>query len=113
MHLAFICTANICRSVMAHAILETIAKAEGLDIKVSSGGTLNLGPATAADHVWMTCVQNDTRRPKACLIRSPHREVSHQFKFGNPEWNQGNLNGRGWGTEIPEIRVPTKGDRFF
>ena len=60
MHVAFICSANMCRSVMAHAIMETMAGAQGLDITVSSGGTLNLGPSSPAKDAWLTCLQNDT-----------------------------------------------------
>lgn len=34
----FICTGNICRSAMAHKMLEKIAEEENLDIKVYSAG---------------------------------------------------------------------------
>ena len=60
MHVAFICTANMCRSVMAHAILESIVTNDGLDITVSSGGTLDLGPSAPANDAWLTCQQHNT-----------------------------------------------------
>ena len=40
MNILFVCTGNLCRSPMAHAILEAKAKERGLDISVRSCGVL-------------------------------------------------------------------------
>ena len=60
MRIAFICTANVCRSVMAHAILERIVQARNLDIEVFSAGVNDFTGTPPADNAWLTCLQNNT-----------------------------------------------------
>ncbi|CCQ94714.1 Low molecular weight protein-tyrosine-phosphatase ywlE [[Clostridium] ultunense Esp] len=42
MNILFVCTGNTCRSPMAQALLEEVAKEKGLDIKVKSAGIFAL-----------------------------------------------------------------------
>jgi protein-tyrosine phosphatase len=60
MQIAFICTANVCRSVMAQAILERIVKSRGLAMGVTSAGVFDFHSTPPADNAWLTCVQNGT-----------------------------------------------------
>ena len=60
MRIAFICTANVCRSVMAHAILERIVQARNIDIAVTSAGVNDFTGTPPADNAWLTCLQNNT-----------------------------------------------------
>lgn len=60
MQIAFICTANVCRSVMAHAILERIVRTRNLDIEVTSAGIYDFNGTPPADNAWITCLQNDS-----------------------------------------------------
>ena len=60
MRIAFICTANVCRSVMAHAILERIVQARHLEIEVTSAGVNDFTGTPPADNAWLTCLQNNT-----------------------------------------------------
>ncbi|MBK1828208.1 hypothetical protein [Haloferula rosea] len=60
MRIAFICTANVCRSVMAHAILERMARERHLDLEVTSAGILDFTGTPPADNAWITCLRNGT-----------------------------------------------------
>jgi protein-tyrosine-phosphatase len=60
MKIAFVCTANVCRSVMAQAILERMARAELLDVEVTSAGIHDFTGTPPADNAWLTCLQNNT-----------------------------------------------------
>lgn len=59
MRIAFICTANVCRSVMAHAILEKIVGSGSLGIEVTSAGIIDFTGTPPAENSWLTCLQND------------------------------------------------------
>jgi protein-tyrosine-phosphatase len=58
--IAFICTANLCRSVMAHAICVPEVARRSLPVEVYSAGILDfegMAPAVAA---WITCCKHST-----------------------------------------------------
>jgi protein-tyrosine-phosphatase len=57
---AFVCTANVCRSVMAHAILEAEAAQRALPIRVHSAGVCDFAGDSPADAAWITCLQHGT-----------------------------------------------------
>ena len=61
---AFICTANVCRSVMAHAILAAEAARLSLPIRVTSAGIYDFKGTPPADNAWVTCLQHQTPVPK-------------------------------------------------
>ena len=61
---ALICTANICRSVMAHAILAAEIKRRDLALSVCSAGIWDSKGAPPALSVWTTCLQHQTPVPK-------------------------------------------------
>ena len=62
--IAFICTANVCRSVMAHAIGADEVRKRKLSLEVLSAGIFDFQGAHAAEGAWMTCLQNQTPVPK-------------------------------------------------
>lgn len=57
---AFICTANVCRSVMAHAILAAEVARRSLAIQVFSAGIYDFKGTPPADSAWITCLQHQT-----------------------------------------------------
>jgi protein-tyrosine-phosphatase len=57
---AFICTANMCRSVMAEAIFAAEAEARSLEVRVCSGGVRDFAGTPPADQAWLTCTRNHT-----------------------------------------------------
>ena len=61
---AFICTANVCRSVMAHAILAAEVVRRSLPIRVTSAGIYDFKGTPPADNAWVTCLQHQTPVPK-------------------------------------------------
>lgn len=61
---ALICTANRCRSVMAHAIFVDEVKKRSLEVEVYSAGVLDFSDQPTLDETSMTCVQNNTPVPK-------------------------------------------------
>src|ERR1700704_6036283 len=61
---ALICTANRCRSVMAHAIFVAEARKRSLAVEVYSAGVFDFSDAPTLDETSMTCVRYDTPPPK-------------------------------------------------
>lgn len=61
---AFICTANVCRSVMAHAILAAEVARRALPIRVTSAGIYDFNGTPPAENAWVTCLQHQTPVPK-------------------------------------------------
>ena len=62
---ALICTANRCRSVMAHAIFVAEAKHRQLAVAVYSGGVFDFRGAPAIHETTATCELNNTPAPEA------------------------------------------------
>ena len=61
---ALICTANRCRSIMAHAILTDEVSKRSLDIDVYSAGILDFSDQPPLDETSRTCVYFKTHPPK-------------------------------------------------
>ena len=62
--IALICTANRCRSVIAHAILSTEVEKRSLPIKVYSAGVLDFRGAGPVEDTLTTCLTHNTPSPK-------------------------------------------------
>src|SRR6185436_11778293 len=62
--IAFICTANVCRSPMAHAICAAELARRGLNIAVLSAGLSDLGGMLIADEARRICWAHQTWLPK-------------------------------------------------
>jgi protein-tyrosine phosphatase len=62
---ALICTANRCRSVMAHAIFVAEAKKRSLVVEVYSAGVFDFSDQPPLIETSMTCLQHNTPPPKA------------------------------------------------
>ena len=62
--IALICTANRCRSVMAHAIFVDEAKKRSLAVEVYSAGVLDFSDAPPLPETSLTCLQHNTPPPK-------------------------------------------------
>lgn len=60
---ALICTANRCRSVMAHAIFVDEAKKRSLPVEVYSAGVLDFSDAPRLDETSRMCLQHNTPPP--------------------------------------------------
>lgn len=60
---ALICTANRCRSVMAHAILVAEAEKRRLPLEVYSAGVFDFRGEPAIDDTTNTCEMHDTPAP--------------------------------------------------
>lgn len=58
--IAFICTANLCRSVMAHAIAVPELTERAWPVEVYSAGTRDCSATPTAIPTWFTCCQNNT-----------------------------------------------------
>ena len=61
---ALICTANRCRSVMAHAIFLAEAEKRSLAVNVYSAGTLDFSDQPPLRETATTCLQYNTPPPK-------------------------------------------------
>jgi|ERR1043166_1156255 protein-tyrosine-phosphatase len=61
---AFICTANRCRSVMAHAIMLAEAANRQLPIEIYSAGVHDFRDLPPVGDTVMTCVSHNTPPPK-------------------------------------------------
>ena len=61
---ALICTANRCRSVMAHAILVAEAASRKLKLKVYSGGVCDFRGSPPVDDTTTTCELKKTPAPE-------------------------------------------------
>jgi protein-tyrosine phosphatase len=59
-----VCTANICRSPMAHAILHAEIIQRHLPMEVNSAGLLNMGGRAAAAQASAVCESSGTPLPK-------------------------------------------------
>lgn len=59
-----VCTANICRSPMAHAILHAEIVRRRLPMEVNSAGLLNMGGRAAAAEATVVCEKALTPLPK-------------------------------------------------
>ncbi|HEY6231726.1 MAG TPA: hypothetical protein VIW64_10705 [Pyrinomonadaceae bacterium] len=96
---ALICTANRCRSVMAHAILLAEAASRKLKLKVYSGGVCDFRGSPPVDDTTATCELKKTPAPESVanwvgdlpLASINHFLVMEQFhadmlthKFGVP-----------------------------
>jgi protein-tyrosine phosphatase len=70
--IAFICTANVCRSMMAHAICTAEVARRGLRITVISAGLADFEGTLVADNARVTCQKHQTWLPKfaATYIRN-------------------------------------------
>ena len=62
--IVFVCSANMCRSPMAHAILEAEASRRGLAIIVGSAGIWDFEGELAAMDARVTCENHHTPMPK-------------------------------------------------
>lgn len=61
---ALICTANRCRSVMAHAIFVAEAKRRQLSVDVYSAGVFDFRGSPAIQETTITCANNNTPPPE-------------------------------------------------
>ena len=61
---AFVCSANLCRSPMAHAIFAAEAKRRKLPVNVMSAGTLDFQGAMAVRDARLVCDRYQTPMPK-------------------------------------------------
>jgi protein-tyrosine phosphatase len=61
---ALICTANRCRSVIAHAILASEVEKRSLPVEVYSAGVQDFRGAPPVDDTLQTCLDHDTPSPK-------------------------------------------------
>lgn len=62
--IAFICTANVCRSMMAHAICAAEVARRGLKITVISAGLADFEGTLVAENARLTCQKHQTWLPK-------------------------------------------------
>ena len=60
---ALICTANRCRSVMAHAIFVDEAKKRSLAVEVYSAGIIDFSDAPTLDETSRMCLRHNTPPP--------------------------------------------------
>ncbi len=58
--IAFICTANVCRSAMAHAICTAELARRGWNVALHSGGVLNLGGVPPYECAFASCRDHGT-----------------------------------------------------
>src|SRR5436190_1790645 len=61
---AFVCSANLCRSPMAHAIFAAEAKRRKLPVNVVSAGTVDFRGAMAVMEARLICDRYQTPMPK-------------------------------------------------
>ena len=62
--IALICTANRCRSVMAHAIFAAEVEIRSLPVEVYSAGVLDFRGAPPIHDTLQTCLDHNTPSPK-------------------------------------------------
>lgn len=69
--IAILCTANVCRSVMAHAIFEAEAARRALPVAVYSAGIADFTGTCPADAAWLTCLRHGTpiSKPGSTFVR--------------------------------------------
>lgn len=61
--IALICTANRCRSVIAHAIMAAEVERRGLPVEIYSAGVFDFRGEPAIDDTTRTCKLHDTPAP--------------------------------------------------
>ena len=74
----FVCTGNTCRSPMAQVLLQSIFKAQDMDISVTSAGVMALGSYPASSHAVSAMAALDidlTRHMSAQLTADTIRDV--------------------------------------
>ena len=77
---ALICTANRCRSVMAHAILADEAQKRSLSVKVYSAGVLDFSDQPQLEETSNTCLEHHTSPPAEAptFVRQlPLQSINH------------------------------------
>ena len=62
--IAFICTANRCRSVMAHAIFIEEARKRSLPVEIYSAGIVDFSDQPMLERTSLTCLNYHTPLPK-------------------------------------------------
>lgn len=62
--IAFICTANLCRSPMAHAIFASEVSRRGLDVSILSAGVEDYSGCLAEERARVVCACHATPMPK-------------------------------------------------
>jgi protein-tyrosine-phosphatase len=62
--IAFICTANRCRSVMAHAIFIDEARKRSLQVEIYSAGIIDFSDQPMLEWTSLTCLNHHTPSPK-------------------------------------------------
>ncbi|CAN5388559.1 N/A [soil metagenome] len=80
--LAFVCTANLCRSVMAHSICVAELARRRWAVEVYSAGTMDLTGVPPAIPTWVTCCQNGTppQKDASTFVRDlPHSLITRFF----------------------------------
>ncbi|MEO6520168.1 MAG: low molecular weight protein-tyrosine-phosphatase [Mucilaginibacter sp.] len=75
MKILMVCLGNICRSPLAHGVMEALVKEEGLDWQVDSAGTGNWHVGQGPDH-------RSTREAKLNGVNIS-KQVCRQFKVGD------------------------------
>jgi protein-tyrosine phosphatase len=78
---ALICTANRCRSVMAHAILVSEVEKRGLPVAVYSAGVLDFSNEPTLDDTTTTCLRNKTPPPKEAPTWVPDLPLDSITRF--------------------------------
>jgi protein-tyrosine-phosphatase len=74
--IAFICTANMCRSPMAHAIFHAEAVRRSLNVMALSAGTYNYEGALVVREVRSICEQHNIPMPKLVATCIANVDVS-------------------------------------
>lgn len=78
---ALICTANRCRSVMAHAIFLAEAKKRSLSVEVYSAGIFDFSDEPPLHDTTITCLQHKTPPPKEAPTWVPELPLDSITRF--------------------------------
>lgn len=96
----FVCTANICRSPMAEAMFNVLARERGLPYRAESAGIADLGAAsmsssarevlgeagiTAGDHRSRRVTGDMIREARLVLVMGPRHAMELSRRFGESE----------------------------
>src|SRR5262249_55610093 len=73
---AFVCSANICRSPMAHAILAAEVDRRGIPVTVLSAGVWDFDGEPAATEAMLVCKTHHTPMPKLVSTYLPNLDLS-------------------------------------
>ncbi len=71
-----ICTANLCRSPMAHAIFHAEARTRALAMEIRSAGLMNMRGQPAAEHAQLVCTRARTPMPKVAAQQVNAHDVA-------------------------------------